>query len=79
MPTTILIGGYKDGQEITADFVENDIIHIPGPPPEVSIVFEQKQAYPFNTLEKLVYQVVLDENGFKSIDDQGRYRHKLVP
>lgn len=72
-PTTILIGGHKDGLEITAEYADRPIIAVPACVRPFSL-YDGDGDEP---IRALYYHIVLNDFGSPSIDDQGRYRHKL--
>lgn len=79
--TAILIGGPKDGQEITAEFVGTRYrpIHAPEPPNWAIREFRADQPAPsVDDLFRIATYEPVYELGFHSRDDQGRLRYRYA-
>lgn len=77
--TAVLIGGPKDGREITASYVGQPIIHVPVIRTGAAHQMPVTDQVP--TLDEIfpvdVYDLQHDPTGFPSRDDRGRLRYQL--
>jgi hypothetical protein len=73
----ILIGGPYDGEELQVDLHHPQDIRMPVPSLPLW-AYEKQGMYPTaNEIIVLRYDLVLDDLGYPSRDDQGRIRYKL--